>query len=355
MDIESIKATKEYKKNSSLPVLKVKFLDFWFHPNDENFIYSEEFMWFVVLQKYYKLEINFVGEPDLVIFGVFGKRHVFQYRHIPRIFHKSEAHRDVKKEHYDYMFGWCADGANQSYVMTDVIHRPNLEMLLNNTFDDRFTALRNKTKTKFCNFVNSNDMLSSHVREAFTKQLMNYKLVDCPGKILNNMPSIDKIVADAWDNKKIIFQGDYKFSIAFENQSQEGYISEKIFHPWYVKSIPIYWGDPTIGEKFNTKAFVNCHDYDSFEEVIAHIIEIDNNDDLYQSYLNESPFLENNFPPLGLDIDAFEQKVLEVINRLTSSDFIPCQRPKVSINDLYHIGVRFLRKTKQLINRAIKK
>ena len=83
----------------------------------------------------------------------------------------------------------------------------------------------------------------------------------------------------------------YKFTIAFENQSTPGYISEKIAEPLAVGSIPIYWGCETIADYYNPQAFINCHDYPDFDAVIEHIIEVDTNPALYEKYLNAPPAL----------------------------------------------------------------
>lgn len=40
--------------------------------------------------------------------------------------------------------------------------------------------------------------------------------------------------------------GDYKFSIAFENALCEDYITEKLWRPLIVGSVPIYIGSPSV-------------------------------------------------------------------------------------------------------------
>ena len=60
---------------------------------------------------------------------------------------------------------------------------------------------------------------------------------------------------------KIDFIMDHKFTIAFENSSYPGYTTEKIFEPMLVNSIPLYWGNPLVDRDFNTKSFLNFHDY----------------------------------------------------------------------------------------------
>lgn len=114
------------------------------------------------------------------------------------------------------------------------------------------------SKTKFCNFLYSHKV---PYREAFFKELSKYKKVDAPGKSMNNMQSIDSLYpGDIWDIKRK-FLSPYKFTIAFENDVYPGYQTEKLYDAMLVNSLPIYCGDPFIGEIFNTKSFVNATDY----------------------------------------------------------------------------------------------
>ena len=135
-----------------------------------------------------------------------------------------------------------------------------------------------KKKEGFCNFVVSN-CFAEDVRALFFNQLNKYKKVDSGGRFKNN---IGGPVAD-----KLKFQQKYKFSIAFENCSYNGYATEKIVEAFYARTIPIYYGDPEIVKDFNKDAFVNVHDYSSFNEVIQKVIEIDNNDELFLEMINQ--------------------------------------------------------------------
>ncbi len=86
----------------------------------------------------------------------------------------------------------------------------------------------------------------------------------------------------------------YKFTIAFENESCPGYTTEKIIHALAAGSVPIYWGNPDVARLFNPSAFINCHDFSSFEEVVEKILSIDDNDNDYKHYLSASPFAGDN-------------------------------------------------------------
>lgn len=152
--------------------------------------------------------------------------------------------------------------------------------------------LQRAPKDKFCNFIYRNR--NAKPRQEFCKQLMRYKRVDCPGEVLNNMPNFTRQGRRAkdWLSDKLRFISRYKFTIAFENTQSENYVTEKMFDPLYVGSIPIYWGAPNVSEFFNPDSFINVNDFSSFEDVIEYVKEVDNNDDLYQQILS-APAIHN--------------------------------------------------------------
>jgi hypothetical protein len=49
---------------------------------------------------------------------------------------------------------------------------------------------------------------------------------------------------------------DYMFSVAMENASYSGYFTEKIIDCFATGTIPIYWGDPDIGDIFDANGII---------------------------------------------------------------------------------------------------
>jgi hypothetical protein len=161
-----------------------------------------------------------------------------------------------------------------------------------------------RTKKKFCAFIYWNP--SCTFRNKFFKALSAYKKVDAPGRACNNMPPIggrknwNQVKAQVHSTnvyeayrEKINFLKDYKFCISFANESSVGYTSEKIYHTMLANCIPIYWGNSKVSREFNTKSFLNFHDYGSVKALVDRIAEIDSNDDLYLEHLRQ-PWLPNN-------------------------------------------------------------
>ena len=173
----------------------------------------------------------------------------------------------------------------------------------------------NAENRKFCSFVYSNNKADS-CRKDFFQRLSRYKKVDSGGRYLNNIGG--KPVKD-----KLDFQKKYKFSIAFENASSPGYVTEKLVQSFAAGTIPIYWGDPMVAREFNTKAFINCNDYNSFDEVIERVRQIDEDDKLYLQYLSEPMCTDTQFNKaeqvrVGLDkflLNIFQQPYEDAFRR----------------------------------------
>src|SRR3989339_543510 len=111
--------------------------------------------------------------------------------------------------------------------------------------------------------------------------------------------------------KKLKFLKNYKFTIAFENSVTPGYNTEKLIHPIIANSIPIYFGDPFVSRDFNTKSFINVHDFKNMDDVIKRIIQIDNDDKLYERILNE-PWLKDNKKNKYMDKKKLKKRIKEI-------------------------------------------
>jgi hypothetical protein len=150
-------------------------------------------------------------------------------------------------------------------------------------------------KTRFCNFVYSNAKAKERI--LFFEMLSKYKRVDSGGSLMNNMGGIR--VSD-----KTRFLEDYKFTIAFENSRQLGYVSEKLVEPMVAGSLPVYWGCREVVEDFNPFSFVCANEPEGsgnvelalhFEQVIRKVIWLDTHDDDYVAMMSE-PWFHDNVP-----------------------------------------------------------
>lgn len=250
------------------PMKKIKFVDFWqgFRSMENNFTQ--------LLKKFnYKFKVVW-KDPDILIYSCFGTNHKNpNYNRCHKVFYTGENYRAQPDADLNLTFDNTSQYNNIRFPL----------WLLYTHILDKKLELTKKNSPKFCCFVYSNPVQN---RIDFFHQLTKYKQVDSGGRLLNNVNqelSFDKL-------SKLNFQTDYKFCIAFENGCHPGYTTEKILEAYASNCIPIYYGSETITDDFNPETFINGHDFDSTDELIQYVKKVDNNDSLYQSFMNKPIF-----------------------------------------------------------------
>lgn len=246
--------------------IKVQFTDFWdsFNPED-NFIME-------ALRKHFEVEVS--NEPDFVFCSTFGRKHL-KYS-CAKIYYTGEnLLPDFNLVDYGLAFQDISFYDRYLRLPHYVLYPGDCKKALEKHTKSDEEYLLHKG---FCCYVISN-ALSDPARDEMINVLNSYKELASGGKYHNN---VGGPVAD-----KIAFQKGYKFSMAFENTGSRGYTTEKIMQSFASDTIPIYWGNPDIAEEFNEKAFINCHNFASFEDVLEEIKRIDNDDDAYLKMMKE--------------------------------------------------------------------
>jgi alpha(1,3/1,4) fucosyltransferase len=262
--------------------LKLDFCDFYkgFDPYN-NFFYR-------ILSKYYSVKL--CSKPDILIFSNYGYNHK-NYSNCMKLFFSSENPDYISGENqiyalreYDYLLDHQYINSKRHYRLPLFVCYDGYYDLI--TLREQKLTVADIKKKKFCNFIYSNDNAKERIQ--FLHRLNEYRKVDCGGKTLN---TIGYFV----ENKKTFIQ-DYKFTIAFENSNALGYTTEKLLEPLASRSIPIYWGNRKANLDFNENAFIQLDDISNMDALIAKIIEIDTNDELFLQYINASAFPMNKMP-----------------------------------------------------------
>ena len=262
--------------------IKIKFADFWTEDIDEIFLYG-------FLKKYFRLELS--DDPEVLVYSVFGNDHL-NYN-CKKIFFTSE-NKLPDYRFCDYSIGFNYDENNSRHLRYPLyLFYDDINQLIKK---EPVTIDILKDKSNFCVFIVSNP--GPEERKIFFKQLDSVKHVDSAGSVLNNMPGKWQVPRGT----KYHFLNKYRFTIAFENNSSPGYLTEKIYEPMHSRSIPIYWGDPLVHLDFNQGSYINVSDFKNYDEAIKYILEVENNTDLYLKILNE-PYLHNNVVPEHLKED----------------------------------------------------
>ena len=276
---------------------------------------AENFFTKILSEKYEIIRND--ENPDYLIFGDrnFGENNLkYDANKCVKIFYTGENQRpnDYKCEYSISFDHDIMNGKNYRlplYVLYDydnhfrTVPVPNID-----TIHRKISDL-NEEKG-FCSFVVKNG--GCEKRNQWFHKLNDYKPVSSGGPLFNN---IGYILSRGEDGiaEKIKFLNAHKFNLCFENSSYPGYATEKLYEALCAKTIPIYWGSPTIECDFNPKAFLNWHDYqddDLFFEVIK---EVDETPELYEEIYLQNPFNNyehsNKFFEKDLFINWFEKNV----------------------------------------------
>jgi alpha(1,3/1,4) fucosyltransferase len=281
---------------------------------EDNYFYN-------LLNKNFEIELS--EEPDFILFSTFNGNNTKEIPNIKEkvttIFWTGENIR-INMKKYDYAFGFDYEKriSNKNYLRLPLYayFGAGKNLIKNENFNPENIL---NQKTKFCNYTYSKD---AQKRVEFFKELSKYKKINAPGKSMNNSTPItpnslsfllkplqliegisEKYPLSSmisrhfsnWRKEVINYQKQFKFTIAFENASYPGYTTEKIYHPMLANSIPIYWGNPEIKKDFNTKSFVNWHEYNDHKKVVDIVIDLDQNNKKYTKMLKE-PWFNKNKP-----------------------------------------------------------
>ena len=322
-----------------MKTIKIWFTDFYkgFEPTN-NYFYS-------ILSRLYNVQIE-KNDPDFLIYSCYG--YDFLNYNCIRIYYTGE---NIVPDFNlcDYAIGFHYLNLEDRYLRFPnfALVRDQFNNLLTSKDEGLFNA---NAKEYFCNFIYAN--ASSHpARDLFFEKLNEYKTVTSPGSHLNNIKiDIGGRFEENWMYSKLDFQSKCKFSIAFENSSSKGYTTEKLMHAFISNTIPIYWGNTEIEKDFNKNAFINCHDFKNFEEVIERVKEIDQNDELYNSILSEPAFRKNLIPE-GLREEKLKFYLKSIFDReLTNAR----KRPKYGNTIKYENDLKAMVKLKSKLKWVIK-
>jgi hypothetical protein len=283
--------------------LKINFVDYWpGYDKRNNYFYH-------LLCTKYNIIID-EEDPDLLFFSVdysnIGERNKYKNHRCKKVFFTGEsvspnfdsdepiritnhqAHYNIGKCDFAFTFDFSDDPRHYrlplwvlqidwfdkgGYGNPEFILRP--ELIGQNEFIS-------SEKNKFCAMIFNNP---TKERVETYNLFSTYKRVDGFGHPFGN-----------WSNgeiKKYNNLKNYKFSVCYENRLYSGYYTEKLFHAKTAGNIPIYYCDDEASNDFNEKCFINLNNYESLESLFQHIKEVDQDDDLYNSYLREPLFKDN--------------------------------------------------------------
>lgn len=280
----------------------------------------------ILSERFFVKLVNHDEDYDIVIdYGYKGMPDKIENYKGIKIFYTGEAFVPNMKE-YDLVLGFSKITKASNY------HRlPNYFITYKEDLTQNDRKKRNKENCKtdkkyFACFLVSNaggaGLDGAEARGIIFNKLSEYKRVESGGRYLNNIggKSISSFQTQEW-------LSNCKFVISYENQSSDGYITEKVFQAYFAGAVPIYYGDKTAVTDINKKAIIYAQDFKDNDAIIDNVKQLDNNDDLYcakwsQDIMTHSQkdYIQSIYPELReklfkiIDEKFYDEK----INRQTS-------------------------------------
>lgn len=304
--------------------------------------------------------VHDIDNPDVVVFGPYGND-IPTGSAIKVGYYCENIIPDMKVCDYSFGVPYDREFNNPQYCRIDFQGFDPSKLIKSEGFAEE----ARKHHTRFCNFLFSN---SVKYREDFFKALSVYKKVDAPGVSMNNMPPLSvNNGTGKWEAKRNYIRM-YKFTVTFENYSYPGYHSEKILDPMMMGSMPIYFGNPEIGNHFNSESFIDVRHFvkdgrDAFTLFIEKYSQQDFRDwrpRIYNSYFDE---LKRKLKIWGREYKlqrefrhGFNELIQEII-RLDKDEnayYDKLQKPWL-INNTPPDRSPFLNRWRQILNEGVQK
>jgi len=141
---------------------------------------------------------------------------------------------------------------------------PNSRRLMTTgTFLDIETLNIDKKENSISFFMSNKSFTLGH-------QLRHKVFNHMKNKNIINEFSYQQLMTPPMVSKNIMYDK-YKYSIIIENEKSNFYLTEKIIDCFLTKTIPIYWGCPSVGEFFNIDGILKFDSIEELDEIINNI------------------------------------------------------------------------------------
>jgi len=273
--------------------MKVSFTDFWDEFDPRNNFFLDLLREITGEQPEVETHPN---SSDVLIYSCFGvqSHRAFDKNHLIKIFYTGENLRPNFNEcTYSFTFDFDDYGGRNVRIPLWLLQldwynkvnygNPKYVVPLDDIRDNDFIR---KPKNKFCALINNN--LFDNRVECF-KKLSVHGVCDGYGKPFGN-----------WfygEDAKMDILSNYRFSMCFENTKYPGYYTEKLVHSKLSGNVPIYWADERVSEDFNPESFINLNNFKSMDDLIHHVIQVDNNPEMYKKIMDQ-PLWDDSRNPI---------------------------------------------------------
>lgn len=265
------------------PLFRLAYKNMW--PNHDPEMQQPRDFFRACLEQHYTVVID-NQTPDLVVYSLGGPPATGEYYTDPILVGYSGECQDApgscdlrlgfhhnQETNYKRLPLWVL------YIDWDIKNPTSHPLHISNILK-RHTQPHNE-KPQFCNFTYRNPVKS---RIEFFMALNQKQRVDSTGQLFNNT---GKLLGD----KPVELQ-DYRFTIAWESNIMQGYVTEKLLEPLAAGSIPIYCGGSESINDFNPLAFINILNFADTKQAIDYILHVDADENLRRKYLMEPVWIQ---------------------------------------------------------------
>ncbi|CAL1689328.1 unnamed protein product [Lasius platythorax] len=191
------------------------------------------------------------------------------------------------------LFNYSSTFSRFSDVSLTLLDLLSLEELIAKSYyvpaKEKSTLIRAKNYAPVLYIQSDCDTASD--RDRYVSELMKYIRIDSYGTCVNNARLDDRFKGnylDILNNREFLsFVAKYKFTIAFENAICDDYITEKLWRPLIVGSVPIYYGSPSFKDWLpNNKSAISILDFTDPTKLADFLHKLVRNDSAYEEYLS---------------------------------------------------------------------
>ncbi|KYN17431.1 Alpha-(1,3)-fucosyltransferase 10 [Trachymyrmex cornetzi] len=191
------------------------------------------------------------------------------------------------------LFNYSSTFSRLSNVPLTLLDLPGLEELVANSYymsTKEKSALMHAENLAPVLYIQS-DCDTASDRDIYVSELMKHIRIDSYGACVNNAQFDNRLKNNYLDilsdREFLFFVAKYKFTIAFENAICDDYITEKLWRPLIVGSVPIYYGSPSFKDWLpNNKSAISILDFASPIELAHFVHNLVKNDSAYEEYLS---------------------------------------------------------------------
>ncbi len=291
--------------------IKIKYVGFWNDSNPEDEFLTQ------LLRKHYQVEIS--DEPDYVICSCFGFYDYLEYPQVRIMFSGENYIPDFNLVDYAVSF-YPIDLLDRHQTVPGVFLSPCEFIMALKDKDRNYPDTIVNAKPYFANMIAGHESEGS-LRGKLLKLFEGYKRVESAGSFQNNMP--DGQTVRRWDGTKLELQKKCRFTLCAESVAHEGFVTEKIYEAFLADTIPIYYGSSTVSQIFNRNAYIDIRDYETLDDVLARVIELDSDNEKYLEMLRQPIFVQENY--IADNIRKLEEFLCHIIDQPIEKAYRRCQ------------------------------